>query len=71
MQKLSSLLQPALAQIKQNAQFQNNPMAQGMLDVIESGDAKKGEQMALNLCESMGIKPDDAIKQAKHFFNVK
>ena len=71
MKKLNSLLEPAIAQIKNNSQFQNNPMAQGMLEVIESGDAKKGEQMAMNLCESMGVKPEDAIKQAKQFFNIK
>lgn len=70
MQKLNSLLAPVLQQIKSNANFKDNPMAQGMIDVIESGDAKKGEQMALNLCETMGVSPDDAIKQAKRFFNI-
>lgn len=70
MQKLSNLLAPALQQIKSNSQFKDNPMAQGMLDVIESGDAKKGEQMALNLCETMGVTPEKAIKQAKQFFHI-
>lgn len=70
MMNLNNLLGQALEQLKNNQNVKSNPMAQGMIDVVESGDAKRGEQMANNLCESMGITKEDALKQAKAFFNI-
>lgn len=56
--------------LRGNPAIQSNPMAQGMVDVIESGDASKGEQMAKNLCESMGVSREEAVRQAKQFFHL-
>lgn len=47
----------------------NNPQAQAYLEVLESGDAAKGEEIATNLLKSHGVSKDDALKQAKNFFN--
>lgn len=56
--------------IGQNPQIANNPNAQGMLQAIQNGDNAKGEQIARNLCDSYGITPDQAVQQAKRFFNL-
>lgn len=37
---------------------------------IPSGDAQKGEEIARNLCNTMGITPEEATKQAANFFNI-
>lgn len=54
--------------IANNPKVQQNPTAKGMLDVVMSGDASKGEQMALNICDSMGVSKDEALRKAKEFF---
>ena len=41
-----------------------------MIDVIRSGDAAKGQQIAKNLCDTYGVKPEDAISQARSFFHI-
>ena len=60
----------ALNLINQNPQIAQNPNAQSMLNVIQSGDAQKGEEIARNLCQSYGITPDQALAQAKQFFHI-
>lgn len=49
----------------------NNPMAQNYIGVIQSGDAQKGQQLAENICKSYGVTPQQAIQQAKQFFNIR
>lgn len=56
--------------INKNPQIANNPNAKGMLQAIQNGDNAKGEQIARNLCNSYGITPDQAVQQAKRFFNL-
>lgn len=68
MMSLDSLLNQCMGQIRQSAQ--NNPMATGMLNVIESGDARKGEEMADNICKSMGVSREEAISQARRYFGI-
>ena len=50
--------------------LQRNPNARSMIQVIQNGDAKKGEEIARNLCDTYGIKPEDAVQQARSFFRV-
>lgn len=64
------LINFAMAMIGQNPQIANNPQAQNMIDVIRNGDSKKGIEIAENLCASYGVNKDDAINQAKKFFNI-
>lgn len=54
--------------LKMNPQVSNNPQAMEMLNVIQSGDVQKGEQIANNLCQTYGISKEDATKQAENFF---
>lgn len=42
----------------------------GNQNVVKSGDAQKGEEIARNLCNTMGITPEEATKQAANFFNI-
>ena len=60
----------ALGMLSRSPQMQRNPNAQSMIQVIRSGDSKKGEEIARNLCETYGIKPEDAVQQARSFFHI-
>ena len=62
--------QMAMNLIMQNPQVANNPQAQEYLQIIQNGDAEKGQQIADNLCQSFGVSRDDAISQAKRFFGL-
>lgn len=57
--------------LKENPNIANNPNAQSMINVIQSGDEKKGQKIAENICKSMGVSKEDAIRQAEQFFHVK
>lgn len=59
----------AMSLITRNPQIANNPNAQGMIQAIQNNDSAKGEQIAKNLCDSYGISPQEAVQQAKQFFN--
>lgn len=56
-------------QLKSNPQMSNNQLAQNLLTVIQNGDSKKGEEIAMNLCKSYGITPEEACRQAMAFFS--
>lgn len=63
-------VQFAMSMIQQNPQVMNNPMAQNYIGVIQSGDVQKGQQLAENICKSYGVTPQQAMQQAKQFFNI-
>lgn len=56
--------------IQNNPQIANNPNAKEMVDILISGDSKRGEQLAANLCKSYGIQPEQAVEQARKFFGL-
>lgn len=60
----------ALQMLQHNPAIARNPQAQSMLQVIQTGDEQQGEQIARNLCQTMGISPEEATKQAKSFFRI-
>lgn len=65
-----NLQQMAMNMLQSNPQMANNPQAQEFLNVIKSGDNQRGEEIARNMCQSMGIKPEDAYQQARRFFRM-
>lgn len=65
-----NLMQFALNMIQRNPNIANNPQAQTMLQVLQSGDAQKGQQIAQNLCQTYGISPEQAVNQAASFFHI-
>lgn len=56
--------------IKANPAIADNPQAQSYLDILESGDSKRGEEVANNLLQSYGMSKEEALKQAKSFFRI-
>lgn len=54
--------------LQQKPQLQQNPMAQEMIQVIQSGDAKRGQEIADNLCRSYGVSREQALQQAQSTF---
>lgn len=46
------------------------PTQQSYIDTLKSGDASRGEQLAMNLCNTMGVSKDEAIAQARQFFHI-
>lgn len=64
------ILNLAITMISNNPQIANNPQAKSMIEVIQSGDAERGQQIAENLCNTYGVSKEDAVKQAKSFFKI-
>lgn len=56
--------------IRANPAIADNPQAQGYLDVLESGDATKGEEIANNLLKSYGATKEEALAKAKAYFHI-
>lgn len=67
---MPSPIEFALQMIKNNPQFANNPQAQNYIEVLESGNSQKGEEIANNLLNTYGVSKEDAISQAKSFFHI-
>lgn len=68
---MPNFLENALNMFLSNTQASRiTPVQQNYIDVLKSGDAKKGEELANNLCSSMGMTKEQAINQAKQFFGI-
>lgn len=66
----SSPVAAMVKMLRANPAIADNPQAQSYLAVLESGDAKKGEELANNLLETYGTTKDDALAQARRFFRI-
>lgn len=64
---MNFLINCALNRLNQNPRFRNNPQAQEMLEVIKTGDSKRGIEIANNLCETYGTTKDEAVSMAMNF----
>lgn len=62
--------QLAMNMLSRNPQFQNNPQAKYMMQIIQSGDSVQGQEIAENLCKTYGVTPEQAVQQAKQFFKL-
>lgn len=58
----------ALNLLQRNPNIANNPNAIEMINVIRSGDATRGAQIAQNICNSYGVSQQEATEKAKRFF---
>ena len=56
--------------VMSNPQIRSNPRAVEMLEVIERGDSARGEKIAENLCATYGVSRDEAVAQARRYFNL-
>lgn len=61
----------AMNMIQRNPQIANNPRAQQLISVIQNGNNEQGEKIANNLCESYGVTKEQALNDAKNFFNIR
>lgn len=59
-----------MLQRRMPANSRNNPMANNLIQIIQNGDQKSGEQMARNICQSMGVSIEDATQMARKFFSL-
>lgn len=55
--------------IQRNPQIQNNPMAQNFIGILQSGDSKRGEEVANNLLSTYGMTKEQAMNQVRNFFH--
>lgn len=66
-----NIMEFALNLIESNPDIvEGNPRAQEMVDIIKSGDSKRGEAYAMNLCRTYNSSKDDGIRMAKRFFGI-
>lgn len=65
---MNDLRSLAMNLLASNPAVANNPNAQSMIDVIRRGDAAQGEQIARNICATMGVTPEQAFAQARKMF---
>lgn len=55
--------------MQNNPQIAQNAQAQQWLQVIQSGDSKKGEEIARNICKNMGVTPEQGYQSATQWAN--
>lgn len=60
----------ALDLIRRNPNISSNPNAQGMINVIQSGDEEQGKRFAENLCATYGVSKEQALEDARRFFHI-
>lgn len=53
--------------LSKNPDIANNPRAKAMIDVIRSGDQQKGEELAMNLCQTYGATKEEGINLAMNW----
>lgn len=63
-------LDAMLDAIKASPAIANNPQMQSYIEVLESGDSKRGEEIANNLLKTYGMTKEDALAQARAFFRI-
>lgn len=57
------------SQLQNNPSIANNPQAQNYIQVLQSGDAKAGQQIAENLLKTYGMTKEQGMNQVRQFFH--
>lgn len=60
----------AMNLIKQNPNIANNPRAQEYINVIQSGDSKRGQEIASNILNTYGLTKEQAMHDIASHFNL-
>lgn len=63
-----SIEQLALGILQQRPDVANTPQGQQFMQILQSGDKEAGMQMAMNICNSYGMTPQQGVMQAIKFF---
>lgn len=61
----------AMHMIRNNPSITNNPIAQNYINVLQSGDTQKGQQIAQNILNSYGMTKEQAMQQVQQIFHIK
>lgn len=63
----------AMRAVQSNPQLQqyinSDPQRQELFEVLKSGDATRGQQIANQLCQERGLTPEQGLQQALDFFS--
>lgn len=59
----------ANAFLQRHPEIRNNPQKMEWLNIISSGDSKRGEEIATNLLNTYGISKEQAIDMIKNSAN--
>ena len=65
----NTVLQNLLSRLQQNPNFQNDPQKQEMLNVILTGDSKRGEEIANQILQQNGVSREEGVNQARSFLS--
>lgn len=63
--------QIAFSLLQQHPQVANSPQGQQLLQILQNGDDKAGQEMAMNICNSCGTTPQNMLLQATNFFKTR
>lgn len=61
----NAALQKLLFQIQQSPNFKSNPQAQEMLNVLLTGDSKRGEEIANQILQQNGVSREEGVNRAR------
>ena len=62
---MNNIMNFAQNMVRTNRNVPNTPWAQAAIQAILNGDQKAGEQLANNICHSMGVTKEQALEMAK------
>lgn len=57
------------SQLQNNPNIANNPQAQNYIQILQSGNAKAGQQIAENLLKTYGMTKEQGINRVRQFFH--
>lgn len=60
----------AIRLINSNPNIANNPRNRELISVIQNGDSVRGQEIANNLCNTYGVPRNQAVANARSFFNL-
>ncbi len=66
----AQISQLAMQLLSRNPRLANNPQAQYMLQVIQSGDSVEGQKIAENILQSYGMTKEQGMQQAMQMFGL-
>lgn len=64
-----NISQFAMNMIQNNSdKIQNKELANQLMDILQTGNLRKGEELANGILQQNNIQKEDALKQARSFF---
>lgn len=56
--------------LRANPQVANTPIGQQFVQILQSGNDAAGQQLAMNICNSLGISKEQALQDARNGFHI-